>query len=695
MGSKGFMHAMEGIIAALLLLTYTAAIFQYPQSYSNWVENKQEQVSREYLSSFNDAGLSGLIVENRPAEFVEITRNFLGVRYSYGLYTEGLVPQNLVIGVLSNESVVESTSVDRGCAASGVPSDNDWCRDGTFKGLKFVLVDNDTGVGNNIKDYDSIYFDSDDNGTYDKYEGPRSVSNAINVSGEMWIFSSIHDGTYDVEFIRGEDVLEYRRKISNLVINNRQTNISIRARTNESDIIDLDVLIIPRYMSLVHPGVKHRLNEFLDEKKSIIEVANITKDNFDEVQEEIFGLQCLDIDTVPAVGDISIHPKSGEESTYDIGKYFYFTNMKIDASIRYRNLNMSWINSGPTKYDYNCYLPDSDIYLGYVNCTDATSTCVTYTIDGIVNYVNASVSPPVYCKIGTEYSPDTYYYAEIDIRKRSYPSLVVNTIGSGYDGVFIDLNRDRDLTNDGGRISAGDTFKIGTTNFTLRKISEDGRYIEIRPVSEHKFADTYPGRLYSVHNDTEYIILEQGTEYNSTAFSIGDKTAVGTAAGTPCTDGLLTGSGYKKGSWLSHWFTITNISKGFNVLNIDIDGNNVCDDLDEGPFYTGDLVRVGPEYFRVDIAGDGSKVDWTLAKRWRVPSAIVSHKSGLRKTAWMMGEITSDDEWHILRSIILWSIDQRAYLVRSSESSDSVLVKSTFVANTDMFQPYKVYFRTS
>ena len=55
MKSKGFMHAMEGIIAAILLLTYSATIIQYPHFYSNWAENKQEQISREYLSSFNDA----------------------------------------------------------------------------------------------------------------------------------------------------------------------------------------------------------------------------------------------------------------------------------------------------------------------------------------------------------------------------------------------------------------------------------------------------------------------------------------------------------------------------------------------------------------------------------------------------------------------------------------------------------------
>ena len=42
MRSKGFMHALEGVIAALLLLTYGAAIIQYPQVYSSWAEDKQK-----------------------------------------------------------------------------------------------------------------------------------------------------------------------------------------------------------------------------------------------------------------------------------------------------------------------------------------------------------------------------------------------------------------------------------------------------------------------------------------------------------------------------------------------------------------------------------------------------------------------------------------------------------------------------
>ncbi|RLG15587.1 MAG: hypothetical protein DRN71_00900 [Candidatus Nanohalarchaeota archaeon] len=690
MRSKGFMHAMEGVIAALLLLTYGMTIIQYPQVYSTWTEIKQKQVSREYLSSFNDAGLSWLIVENRPSEFVEISRYFLGVRNSYGLYTEGLVSQNIVIGVFSNESVKNGT-VSATCASTGVPSEFG-CYNGTFKGHKFVLTDNDTGVGNGQEDYDSIYFDSDNNGTYDEYEGPRTLSSTINVSGEIWIFSSIDNDTQVVEFIRGEDIVEYRRKINSLKINNRETNISIRARTNESDIMDLDILIIPRYMDLTN--IKPNLDKFLDAGKSIIEVANITCDNLDEIQRDIFGLQCLNLDTMP-FGDenISIISRKPTESAYEIEKLFYFTNIKIDTQNRFQFMNHTWTVPG---YEYDCYLGSTNYYVGHVNCTNLTSTdpCTTHTIDGIINYVNSSES--VYCRIGTKYTKNTYFYGEVNIRGEKHFILIVNATGSGYDRIYIDINRDHNLTNDYGQIIADDIIKIGHTNFTVKKIDERGRYFEIRPVSEHKFLSAHHDKLYSIHNDTEYIVLAEDTEYNVTAYDIDDMVQASTSAGVgTCTNGLFAGSGYKHNNSWAMWFpfTITNVSQSFNMLNVDFNSNGACNEPGEGPFYTGDIVRVGPEYYRVDIAEDGSKVNWTLTERWKIPSAIVNHKDGLRKTAWIRSNMTSDDEYHILRSTILWSSSHKSELVRSSKTSESVVVKSTFIEDMDMFQPYRAYFR--
>ncbi len=692
MRSKGFMHAMEGVIAALLLLTYGATIIQYPQVYSTWAESKQKQVSREYLSSFNDVGLSWLIVENRPSEFVEISRYFLGVRNSYGLYTEGLISQNMIIGVFSNESVKNGTVLAT-CASAGVSSEFG-CYNGTFKGHRFVLIDNDTGAENGMEDYDSIYFDSDDSGTYDSYEGPNVLSSTINVSGEIWMFSSVDNDTQEVEFIRGEDVIRYRKMISSLKINNRETNISIRARTNESNIMDLDILIIPRYMDLANNRMKMKLNKFLDEGKSIVEIANVTKYNLDEVQKEIFGLQYLDVDTI-SHGDknVSIVSKKATESTYEIGKLFNFTNMNIDTDNRMQLLNHTWT---VLDYEYDCYLGSTDYYLGHVNCTDLVSLdpCTTHTIDGIINYVNTSEGD--YCRIGTKYTRDFYFYGNVDIRGIEYLALVVNATGAGYDSIYIDINRDHNLTNDFGKIVVGDTVKIGHTNFTVRAIDERGKYFEIRPVSHHKFASTHPDKLYSIHNDTEYIVLAEDTEYNVTTNDVGDIIQAGTLPniGT-CTSGLLAGNGYRHNNvWaMSFPFTITNISKFFNVLNVDFNSNGACNEPGEGPFYTGDVVRIGPEYYKIDIARDGLQVNWTLKERWRVPSAIVNHKNGLRKTAWIGGNMTSDDEYHILQSIILWSSNHRSELVRSSKTSGSVLVKSTFIVDGDMFQPYRAYFR--
>lgn len=694
-GKKGFMHAIEAVIAAILLLTYTSTILQYQKSDTFWPEMKQKQEQREYLTSFNDAGLSRLIVENKPHEFIGITEHFLGSRRYYGLGTIGLLQSNLVIGIMSNESIKINTASNP-CPGNVTSEFN--CYTGIFKTYDFVLLDNDSDTGNGIEDYDSLFIDSNKNGIYDIYEGPRPLSSAVNISGEIWVFSSVDNATHNVEFIRGEDIVRYRENIHSAIINNRETNISIRAKTNESDIEDIDILIIPSYINLVK--IKSKLSRFLDEGKSIIEVANISKNNLDEVQRDIFGLQYLDMETTPIFDrNITISHKNTSDDTYQIGKYFSQTGMRIETTKKYYNLNMTWINSGPAAYDYNCYIPGTDIYLGYVNCTNITDPdpCSTTKIDGIINYVNASEIPPSYCKIGTKTTPNIYHSAEIDIRGNIHMALLINTTGVGYNQMFVDINHDRNMTNDGPPTSEGKIIKIDITNFTIKTMEKKGRYIEIMPSSEHKFKDAPLEKLYTTHNDTEYIIMKEGREYNITPYLIGTKITVNTASiGTgTCTSGLVFGNGYRYNSsaWpLPYPFTITNISQGYNILNIDLNSNGRCDDPGEGPYYSGDFVRIGPEYYRIDISTDGSKVDWTLKERWQVPSAISNHKKNTRRTAWIGGNITSDDEWHILNSIILWSSSHRSELVESSKASENI-IKSTLIENRELFQPYEVNFR--
>lgn len=695
MNKKGFIHALEGIIAAILLVSYLGTILQYPTTDFDWSGSKQKQVSREYFSAFNDADLSWLIVDDRSYEFVEITRYFLGMGRSYGLYTKGLLAKNIVVGILSNESEVVSTNSVL-CSTVGVPSEPVFdCRNNTFRGYQFVITDNDT---NGDLDYDSLYLDADGDGLYDSAEGRWPVSSTINVSGEIWVLSSIDNITFDVEFVRAHEFVRYLSKISDVVINGRKTVISFRIESNLSDFMDVDILLIPQFMNLVN--LRPKLEEFLDDGGSLIEVANITKNDLDEVQTDknIFALRYVDADMVSSIDDnMSFISKDGFDMAYKIGKYFKSTNIVIETKTGIFEFDPVWINSGPDLYDYNCYLDDSDIYLGYVNCTNIAGPnyCSTYTIDGIINYVNDSLVPPVYCRIGTV-SSYINYYGEVYIRNLNYSVLVVNTTDE-YDGIFIDLNRDRNLTNDGGMKGVGDIVEIESTNFTIMDIYRNGTGIELRPSSEHKFVHSYPDKLYSIHNDTKYVVVGSDAEYNVTPFLIGENLSVGTIIGRGTCDlmSLMVGDYMSNNTpWnFSFPFTISRVSSDFVAINIDLNSNGMCDELDEGPFYSGELVRFGPEYYQVNVAKDGSHVNWTLHERWVVPTAIVNYNNNGRKTAWVSGNLTSDDEWHLIRSIILWASNHDAELTRSSETSKSVLVRNTVVEHSDVVQPYNAYFR--
>ncbi len=81
--------------------------------------------------------------------------------------------------------------------------------------------------------------------------------------------------------------------------------------------------------------------------------------------------------------------------------------------------------------------------------------------------------------------------------------------------------------------------------------------------------------------------------------------------------------------------------------------------------------------------------EYVMDSGGRMPVSIVNYGGFTGRTAWITDNIVSSDEWHLLRSLILW-VSPKTYVISTVQDNVKDVVSSDFVllANKDMSQPY-------
>ncbi len=118
---KGFLHAVEGIIAAMLLFTYSYSFFETPPPQHEWVHASLSQEGRELLevmklakvpagdveiytrsaSKIETISLLDLVILNRKERFMGIVEQLLPQRRGIALTTQGLLLPTIDVGVVN------------------------------------------------------------------------------------------------------------------------------------------------------------------------------------------------------------------------------------------------------------------------------------------------------------------------------------------------------------------------------------------------------------------------------------------------------------------------------------------------------------------------------------------------------------------------------------------------------------------
>ncbi len=649
---KGFMHALEGIIAAIVLLFYFSSTTLPPLQNNAWTYNSFKQAGTEYINSIERSDTSELFSGNTRI-FSEIT-NSLFESSDISIVEKGVPPKDIKIGILGN-SVSEYVIINGSYASPPVcifNSGRKWYTDefGTAGciingsasnafGRDVVLVDN---TSDGIDKYDAVYIDLSGNNKNDPpFEGPFFTGNSVTIGANMYIIRSIDSNKKSVKFIRVPAYL----KNQNITINGRSTQLLYYNATLSDDISQFDILLITDQIDFTSSFNRTKLKNFLLSGKGIVEIINMTDSSYNFAQQEIFGLENTSYG-VTGTGNVIYLSENVRSISEPIKIKDYFLGIPL-------RVNTFVPNSPP--YDVSGLPDPGSVHTGFINLTSGSTGIAIAKNGGIV-----------------------------------------------YDSVYVDSNGDYNFSNpseDAIPHFVEDPFITPSGNYTIKSLDPDGNYVEIRPTKNTHLTNIF-NPLNIAPNDDSCNAAEQENIYNISSNDLDASFNISLSPG-PLGDSstLLAGDhtyatitqANSNISGASYNIAVTNFS-GELFFNIDLDNNLKYNNAGEGPFSNGDFVRIGPEEYSLGIAQDLSSVNLKLYSRDNVSAAIVSKKYTGR-TFWMSDMTGSGgDSWNYVASALLWAAPKNENIYKLLGYQNIVSSKKVFISGEDIFQPYIIEF---
>lgn len=299
---KGIIKAIEGVMAAALLLGYASSFLDFPEINSAWEEHIINQESSEYLSAIADTNIKNAIVDNQGEAFVGITRHFLGFGKGYSFETKNLVAPIVHVGVLvnpSDRSYYEADNIASPCPSEILPVETGspcYTEIATLDGSRSIVVADKVIDGERNYDAAYVYIGN-------SYKGPFRSGELFNTSptayfqiGVIGPFELPSPNRVNVSFYSANEVNDIKKGLDSidsgsgydLKINGRKTNFSVKgvlAHGNDSKA--MDVLVIgPNYQLSSNKG---HVIERLFEGAGIVGLHDPNNLNYDWM--DIFDLR--------------------------------------------------------------------------------------------------------------------------------------------------------------------------------------------------------------------------------------------------------------------------------------------------------------------------------------------------------------------------------------------------------------------
>lgn len=195
---KGYIHALEGVIAALVVVMYLTQIVSVPEP-TDWTRTRTSKQSEDLMSALDRSGvLDDAVLRNDP-ETLNAFINALDSSAGYQMRLRGLPQSQVSVGVLvNNSSTVEASTTPGDHGGTGLPVSYSGYRQGSLStaglgDVPFVLSDE---ADNNITAYTSVSFDFDGDSDFgEPGEGPHRFGERFDCAAGV---SGCSGGTYSV-----------------------------------------------------------------------------------------------------------------------------------------------------------------------------------------------------------------------------------------------------------------------------------------------------------------------------------------------------------------------------------------------------------------------------------------------------------------------------------------------------------------
>lgn len=462
---KGFLYAVEGIIAALIIFGYVGQFLTLPLHRTDWNQAQLQQQSRELLSALDVANLTPIIVENRQQDLSGLLRFFLGETRGFSVTTLGLPKPTIRVGVWVNGSDVITMNLDTADCEGKQTDDVSLCltnaaTDARFT-TKFLVVDNDTNL---LRDYDSVWIDTDGNGVLDE-PNPLVVNQIFTAGADTFSVGAIPPNGSFITFYNASLARQFAERFPPFTLNGRRVVFAFTPVSVGSDLSPFDAVVFKDYKNLsTHFQV---LSNFLDLGKGLLEIVDFTSQpqvDDDAVQRELFGLAWTG---KSASGFYTLNPIESVFETAELAQLFNATPIRIDTSAISTNYTGSGGENRLSRTDDNL---DS-----------------FFSANGLYHYGFFANFPRV--------------------ADPNYTFVVMNS-STVYDRAYINHDKDIDTVVLGPFVQGDVTPVFGSDTFTIKRIDPNGNFVEVTPSTGHTFADIGGRNVRPTReNATQFVLL--------------------------------------------------------------------------------------------------------------------------------------------------------------------------------------------
>lgn len=172
---KGYMYALEGVIAGMLVVFYIGSMVQTPEQ-TSWDKTVLTQRAGDLISAISRTGILGEAIQKDDSRMVSVITSIVGGGVDYRIEVNDLPKSNIEVAVVRNGRKFNITGSTFQSDVTDVSSDDDAVRRGTYRGKDFVIVDS---ISDDVRNFDKVYFDFNGDNSYeggeDLREGPFSA----------------------------------------------------------------------------------------------------------------------------------------------------------------------------------------------------------------------------------------------------------------------------------------------------------------------------------------------------------------------------------------------------------------------------------------------------------------------------------------------------------------------------------------